>query len=39
MIQQNKMNLNSNFQLETKTIYAYKPNQILKCTQKFKFNC
>jgi len=27
---QNKMNLNSDFKLKTKTIYAYKSNQILK---------
>jgi DNA-directed RNA polymerase subunit beta' len=27
---QNKMKLNSNFTLKTKTIYSYKPNQILK---------
>jgi len=30
---QNNINLNSNFKLETKTIYTYKPNQILKSTK------
>ena len=29
---QNKINVNSNLKLETKTIYTYKPNQILKGT-------
>ena len=29
----NKMNSNSNFKLETKTVYIYKSNQILKCNQ------
>nr|YP_010471892.1 RNA polymerase beta'' subunit [Haslea avium]UVG41357.1 RNA polymerase beta'' subunit [Haslea avium] len=30
---QNKKNLNGNFKLESKIIYAYKPNQILKGSQ------
>lgn len=30
---QNKKNLNENFKLETKILYAYKPNQILKGIQ------
>ena len=30
---QNKINLNSNFKLENKTIYVYKPNQVLKGTK------
>ena len=30
---QNIRNLNSNFKLQSKTIYAYKPNQILKSTK------
>ena len=30
---QNKINLNSNFKLESKTTYIYKPNQILKGTK------
>jgi DNA-directed RNA polymerase subunit beta' len=35
---QNKKNLNLNFKLETKTIYAYKPNQILKSPQNLVIN-